>query len=62
MIPLILRFTTLEAAMMGRRKGDQTSLFYEFRLDDRVTKDHLLRRIEIFVTASGCSSAMDSII
>ncbi len=38
--------------MMGRRKGDQTSLFYEFRLDDRVPKDHLLRRIDIFVTAA----------
>jgi hypothetical protein len=37
--------------MMGRRKGDQTSLFYEFRLDARVPKDHLLRRIDIFVTA-----------
>jgi hypothetical protein len=50
-IPLILRFSILEAAMMGRRKGDQTSLFYEFRLDARVPKDHLLRRIDIFVTA-----------
>jgi hypothetical protein len=51
-IPLILRFTTLEAAMMGRRRGDQASLLYEFRLDDRVPKDHLLRRIDIFVTAA----------
>jgi hypothetical protein len=38
--------------MMGRRKGDQASLFYEFRLDDRVPKDHLLRRIDVFVTAA----------
>jgi transposase len=51
-IPLILRFTTLEAAMMGRRRGDQASLFYEFRLDDRVPKEHLLRRIDVFVTAA----------
>jgi len=29
--------------MMGRRRGDQGRLFYEFRLDDRVPKDHLLR-------------------
>ncbi len=52
MIPLILRLTTLEAAMMGRRKGDQASHFYEFRLDDRVPKDHLLRRIDVFVTTA----------
>jgi hypothetical protein len=38
--------------MMCRRKGDQTSLFYEFRLDDRMPKDHLLRGIDIFVTAA----------
>jgi transposase len=40
----------LEAAMMGRQCGDQTSLFYAFRLDDRIPKDHLLRRIDVFVT------------
>jgi transposase len=39
----------LEAAMMGRR-GEQGSLFYQFRLDERVPKDHLLRRIDRFVT------------
>jgi transposase len=38
-----------EAAMMGRQAGDQASLFYEFRLDDRIPKDHLLRRINVFV-------------
>jgi hypothetical protein len=37
--------------MMGRGSGDQASLFYEFRLDDRVPKNHLLRRINVFVTA-----------
>src|SRR6202049_4112935 len=42
----------LEAAMMGRGRGDQTSLFYQFRLDERVPKDHLLRRIDGFVTAA----------
>ena len=36
--------------MMGRQIGDQASLFYEFRLDDRIPKSHLLRRINIFVT------------
>jgi len=48
-IPVILQITELEAAMMGRQCGDQTSLFYEFRLDDRIPKDHLLRRIDVFV-------------
>lgn len=33
--------TTSEAAMMGRQSGDQASLFYEFRLDERIPKDHL---------------------
>ena len=42
----------LEAAMMGRRRGDQASLFYEFSLDDRIPKDHLVRRIDGFVTAT----------
>jgi transposase len=36
--------------MMGRQGGDQASLFYEFRLEDRIPKDHLLRRINVFVT------------
>lgn len=38
--------------MMGRQNSDQASLFYAFRLDDRVPKDHLLRRIDVFVTAA----------
>jgi transposase len=50
-IPLIAWITALEAAMMGRR-GDQASLFYQFRLDERVPKDHLLRRIDSFVTVA----------
>jgi transposase len=49
-IPEILRIT-VEAAMMGRR-GEQWSLFYQFRLDERVPKDHLLRRIDGFVTTA----------
>jgi hypothetical protein len=35
-IPLIPGITSLEAAMMGRLNSDQGSLFYAFRLDDRV--------------------------
>jgi len=38
--------------MMGRRCGDQTSLFYQFCLDERIPKDHLLRRIDGFVTVA----------
>jgi len=37
--------------MMGRQTGDQASLFYEFRLEDRVPKEHLLRRIDVFVAS-----------
>jgi hypothetical protein len=48
-IPLILGTTYLEAAMMGPQTGDQASQFYEFRLQDRIPKDHLLRRISVFV-------------
>jgi transposase len=38
--------------MMSRKERDQASLFYEFRLDDMVPKDHLLRRIDVFVTSA----------
>src|SRR3984957_20261811 len=40
---------SLEAAMMGRQTGDQAGLFYEFRLADRIPRDHLLRRINVVV-------------
>ena len=36
--------------MMGRQDRDQGQLFYEFNLDDVVPKDHLLRRMNVFVT------------
>ncbi len=51
MIPLIPGMMALEAAMMGRR-GAQPNLFYQFHLDERVPKSHLLRRIDSFVTAA----------
>jgi len=35
--------------MMGRQTGDQAGLFYEFRLADRIPKDHLVRRINVVV-------------
>ena len=39
-------------AMMGRLKGDQSQLFYEFRLDDVVPADHLVRQIEAVLDLS----------
>ena len=38
--------------MMGERLVIQESLFYEFRLEDHVPCDHLLRRIDRFVDCS----------
>src|SRR5262245_43159314 len=38
--------------MMGRQRGDQTCFFYEFRLDERIPKNHLLRCINGYVTAA----------
>lgn len=38
--------------MMGRQERDQTSLFYEFRLDDMIPREHLLSGIDMFVTAA----------
>ena len=38
--------------MMGRQKRDQGKLFYQFRLDDRIPQNHLLRRIDVVVTAA----------
>ena len=51
-IPFVRRDEVGDGIMMSRRSGDQASLFYEFRLDDRVPKNHLLRRINAFVTAA----------
>jgi len=34
--------------MMGWQDGRQAKLFYEFRLEDRVPADHLLRKIDRF--------------
>jgi hypothetical protein len=36
--------------MMGRQDRDQGQLFYEFKLDDVILKNHLLRRMNVFVT------------
>jgi hypothetical protein len=44
--------------------SDQASLFYEFRLDDRVPKDHLLKRIDVFRDDGswGCARATGAIL
>lgn len=39
--------------MMGERRLPQGSLFYEFRLEDHVPADHLIRGIDRFVDLSG---------
>jgi transposase len=38
--------------MMGRQDRDQGRLFYEFNLDDVIPRDHLLRRMNVFVSAA----------
>jgi hypothetical protein len=35
--------------MMGRQTADQGALFYEFRLEERVPEQHLLRRINAVI-------------
>ena len=35
--------------MMGRLKGEQAQLFYQFELDDAVPEDHLVRKIDAAV-------------
>jgi AsnC-type helix-turn-helix domain len=40
---LIASTTALEAAMMDRRRRDRRALSINFRLDERVPKNHLLR-------------------
>jgi transposase len=37
---------------MGRQDRDQGQLFYEFKLDDVIPNNHLLRRMNVFVTTA----------
>ena len=37
---------------MGRQDRDQGQLFYEFNLDDVIPENHLLRRMNVFVTTA----------
>jgi hypothetical protein len=38
--------------MMGRQRRDQGRLFYEFRLEERIPENHLLRRMNVFLTVA----------
>jgi transposase len=38
--------------MMGRQDRDQRQLFYDFNLDDVIPEGHLLRRMNVFVSAA----------
>jgi transposase len=38
--------------MMGRRNQDQGQLFYEFRLEEAVPEDHLVRKIKVLLDLS----------
>ena len=44
--------------MMGRLKSDQGQLFYEFRLDDAVPEDHLVRKIDTALDLSWLRSEL----
>jgi transposase len=39
-------------SMMGRQSSDQGRFFYSFNLDERIPRDHLLRRIDHFVRSA----------
>jgi transposase len=41
---------TADSGMMGRQDRDQWQLFYEFNLEEVIPKEHLLRRMNVFVT------------
>jgi hypothetical protein len=45
---------------MGRQERGQGQLFYEFNLDDVIPQDHLLRRMNIFVTGTLADLRFDS--
>src|SRR3954466_4354907 len=44
--------------MMGRLKSEQTQLFYQFRLDDAVPEDHLVRKIDAALDLSWLRSEL----
>ena len=44
--------------MMGRLKSEQTQLFYQFKLDDAVPEDHLVRKIDAALDLSWLCSEL----
>jgi hypothetical protein len=48
-IPVADDYRPEVGAMMGLQRRDQGRLFYEFRLEDRIPENHLLRRMNVFV-------------
>src|SRR5438876_9617113 len=44
--------------MMGRLKGGQAQLFYQFELDDAVPEDHLVRKIDAALDLSSLRSEL----
>jgi hypothetical protein len=56
-IPSIL-FESMEALMMGERSGSQSRFFYRFNLEDRVSAEHLLRKIDAVVDLSKLRSQL----
>jgi len=44
--------------MMGRLKSEQTQLFYQFRLDDAIPEDHLVRKIDTALDLSWLRSEL----
>jgi hypothetical protein len=48
--------------MMGRLKGDQGQLFYEFHLGDAVPEDHMVRKIDAALDLSWLRSELNLII
>ncbi|MEL6420596.1 MAG: transposase, partial [Pseudomonadota bacterium] len=45
--------------MMGDRQSLQSSLFYEFNIEDHVPADHLLRSIDRFVDLSDVRARLE---
>jgi hypothetical protein len=46
--------------MMGERRVEQATLFYEFSLDRHVPADHMLRSIDRFVDLEDLRANLDS--
>ncbi len=47
---------------MGDRLAMQESLFYQFRLDDHIPADHMLRAIDRFVDLDGVAAASGAVL